>query len=86
MDCPEEIKFQVVEKAKSYFKEKVRDAEVIDVDGIRLNFSDGWGLLRASNTQPVLVLRFEAETEQRLKEIKELFETPIKNWIKELSK
>ncbi len=86
MDCPEKIKFQVVEKAKSYFKEKVRDAEVIDVDGIRLNFSDGWGLLRASNTQPVLVLRFEAETEQRLKEIKELFETPIKNWIKELSK
>ncbi len=85
MDCPENIKFQVVEKAKAYFKEHASDGEVIDVDGIRINFKDGWGLIRASNTQPVLVLRFEAESEQRLKEIREFFETPLKKWIAELS-
>ncbi len=86
IDCPDSIKFEVVEKIKEYFKANVKDAEVIDVDGIRLNFKDGWGLVRSSNTQPVLVLRFEAETEERLKEIKEMFETQVKKWIKELSK
>jgi phosphomannomutase/phosphoglucomutase len=85
MDCPEEIKFKVVEKAKTYFKEHCEGGEVIDVDGIRINFKDGWGLIRASNTQPVLVLRFEAESEKRLKEIQEFFETPLKKWISELN-
>lgn len=80
LNCPEAIKFKVVEKALNYFKEKY---EVIDVDGVRIVFPDGWGLLRASNTQPVLVLRFEAESEERLKEIREIIETPLKNWIKE---
>ncbi len=85
MDCPEEIKFQVVEKAKEYFRKHAQEGEVIDVDGIRINFKDGWGLIRASNTQPVLVLRFEAESEERLKEIREFFETPLKKWIAELT-
>ncbi len=67
------IKFQVVEKAKEYFKAHAQGGRVIDVDGIRINFKDGWGLIRASNTQPVLVLRFEAESEQRLREIQEFF-------------
>jgi phosphomannomutase/phosphoglucomutase len=50
-----------------YFK---KEYEVIDVDGARILFGDGWGLVRASNTQPVLVLRFEAKTAERLEEIK----------------
>ncbi|MDR3557618.1 MAG: phosphomannomutase/phosphoglucomutase [Syntrophobacteraceae bacterium] len=75
VECPDEIKFAVVESAKREFKEK--NLEVIDIDGARINFPDGWGLVRASNTQPVLVLRFEAETSDRLKEIGELIEVTI---------
>ena len=48
---------------------------------MRLTFPDGWGLLRASNTQPALVLRFEAETPERLEEIRTLIETPVREWI-----
>jgi phosphomannomutase/phosphoglucomutase len=43
---------------------------VIDVDGVRVLFGDGWGLIRASNTQPIIVTRFEARTEARLAEIR----------------
>lgn len=78
MDCPEAIKFLVVEKAKAYFRDGY---EMLDVDGVRLTFPDGWGLLRASNTQSVLVLRFEAETPQRLEEIRRLIEEPVRGWI-----
>ncbi len=66
--CPEERKFQVPEALKAEFAGKYR---VIDIDGIRVEFGDGWGLVRASNTQPVLVVRFEARTEARLNEIKD---------------
>ncbi|MBN2366670.1 MAG: phosphomannomutase/phosphoglucomutase [Calditrichaeota bacterium] len=65
----DEEKFEIARKAEAYFK---KNYEVIDVDGVRILFGDGWGLVRASNTQPVLVLRFEARTEERLKEIKTL--------------
>ncbi|MDQ7033074.1 MAG: phosphomannomutase/phosphoglucomutase [Desulfonauticus sp.] len=82
MECPEQIKFQVVARALEYFKQQY---DVIDIDGVRITFPDGWGLLRASNTQPVLVLRFEAESESRLEEIRRLIEEPLKNWIEELS-
>jgi phosphomannomutase/phosphoglucomutase len=75
IECPDEIKFAVVESAKKEFKDK--KLEVIDIDGARINFSDGWGLVRASNTQPVLVLRFEAETSDRLKSISDLIELTI---------
>jgi phosphomannomutase/phosphoglucomutase len=67
VDCPEERKQEVVEKVSQYFKQKY---DVVDVDGVRVVYPDGWGLLRASNTQPVLVLRFEATTEERMNEIK----------------
>jgi phosphomannomutase/phosphoglucomutase len=67
--CPEERKFQVPEALKAEFAGKYR---VIDIDGIRVEFGDGWGLVRASNTQPVLVVRFEARTEARLAEIRDL--------------
>lgn len=65
--CPEERKFQVPEELKKAFAGKHR---VIDIDGARVEFGDGWGLVRASNTQPVLVVRFEARTAERLEEIK----------------
>jgi phosphomannomutase/phosphoglucomutase len=65
----DEEKFKFAEKAKQYFSENF---DVVSVDGVRIQFGDGWGLVRASNTQPVLVLRFEAKTEKRLREIKNL--------------
>jgi phosphomannomutase/phosphoglucomutase len=75
VDCPDEIKFSVVERATREFKEKGYD--VIDVDGARIVFHDGWGLVRASNTQPVLVLRYEANRPERLEEIRDLIEGTI---------
>ena len=75
VECPDEIKFKVVEEAKKYFKQSYN---TIDVDGVRIQFEDGsWGLVRASNTQPVLVLRFEAKDKKRLDEIKELVEKKV---------
>ena len=81
VDCPDEIKFKVVEKVKEELK---KDYPIIDVDGVRVKFEDGWGLVRASNTQPALVLRFEALTEKRLQEIKKLIEDKVKVAIEEL--
>ncbi|OAQ20178.1 phosphomannomutase/phosphoglucomutase [Thermosulfurimonas dismutans] len=71
-ECPDEIKFKVVERLTKKLKEE--GYEVVDVDGARVIFPDGWGLVRASNTQPVLVLRFEAQSPERLEEIKALIE------------
>jgi len=65
VDCPDEVKFQVVERVAASFK---KTHKVIDIDGVRVLFEHGWGLLRASNTQPVLVMRFEAESEEWLKQ------------------
>lgn len=65
VDCPDETKFQVVERVAAHFK---NTRQVISVDGVRVLFDHGWGLLRASNTQPVLVMRFEANSETRLDE------------------
>jgi len=70
IDCPDDKKFQIVATIAEGFK---KEYEVIDVDGARVLFEGGWGLVRASNTQPVLVLRFEAQNEGRLKEIRDLF-------------
>jgi phosphomannomutase / phosphoglucomutase len=72
--CPEDRKFAVVEELKREFSGTHR---VIDIDGVRVEFGDGWGLVRASNTQPVLVVRFEARTPQRLAEIRALFMEPL---------
>ncbi|WP_428566138.1 MAG: phosphomannomutase/phosphoglucomutase [Solidesulfovibrio sp. DCME] len=82
LDCPDAIKFEVVARAQTFFRERF---DVIDVDGVRLTFPDGWGLLRASNTQPVLVLRFEAETPERLAEIRRIIEEPVAEWIAALA-
>ena len=75
-DTVEETKFKVVDKVLQSFKEENHD--VIDIDGMRINFPDGWGLIRASNTQPALVMRFEATTEERVKEIQNLVEKRLK--------
>ena len=58
VDCPDETKFRVVERMAAHFRQT---HHVIEIDGVRVLFDRGWGLVRASNTQPVLVLRFEAE-------------------------
>ncbi|MCS7164016.1 MAG: phosphomannomutase/phosphoglucomutase, partial [Thermodesulfovibrio sp.] len=68
ISCTDEKKFMVVEKIKEYFKKN----ECNFIDGVRVDFKKGWALIRASNTQPALVLRFEAETEEDLEEIKSL--------------
>lgn len=68
VDCPEEIKFKIPELAKSAFPQYRVDT----TDGARIQFEKGWGLIRASNTQPVLVMRFEAETPALLEEYQAL--------------
>ncbi len=79
--CPDEKKFEIV--AKLTEKLKKEGFKVIDIDGARVIFEDGWGLVRASNTQPVLVLRFEARDEKRLAEIRQLIEEKLKEVEKE---
>ena len=74
VDCPDDRKFAIVEDAKKYFAAKYR---VITVDGVRVVFGDGWGLIRASNTGPLLVMRFEARTEERLHEI----QSEMQDWL-----
>jgi len=81
VDCPDEIKFKVVDIAKEALR---KDYPVIDVDGARVKFEDGWGLVRASNTQPVLVLRFEALTQDRLDEIRGLVEKKVQEAVSAL--
>ncbi len=78
LDCPDEKKFQVVAEMAAEFK---REYQVIDVDGARVLFDGGWGLVRASNTQPVLVFRFEAHEEDRLEEIRKIFMDKFKEKI-----
>jgi phosphomannomutase/phosphoglucomutase len=78
VDCPDDVKFQVVEEAK---KQLAREHKIIDIDGVRVLFPDGWGLIRASNTQPALVLRFEATSEAALKRIREIVESQVKQYV-----
>ncbi|MFB0515514.1 MAG: phosphomannomutase/phosphoglucomutase [Candidatus Neomarinimicrobiota bacterium] len=75
LECPtDDEKFKIARKAAAYFKAHY---DCIDIDGVRIRFGDGWGLVRASNTQPVIVCRFEARTPQRLAEIKSLVLTKL---------
>jgi len=73
IDCPDARKFELVNQAKEHFTDAGYD--IIDVDGMRIRFEDGWGLLRASNTQPGLVLRFEAADQQGMHRIREIIES-----------
>ncbi|MCL4137034.1 UNVERIFIED_CONTAM: hypothetical protein GTU68_007963 [Idotea baltica] len=73
LDCPDEVKFDVVDKAKTAFP----DYDVNTLDGARINFPSGWGLVRASNTQPALVMRFEAQSDEQLKEYQKIVEDRV---------
>lgn len=78
VDCDEEKKFEIVAKIAEEFS---KTNEVITIDGARILFENGWGLVRASNTQAILVLRFEADSEESLKEIREIVESKVKEVI-----
>ena len=82
VDCPDELKFEIVKRAVEHFRQRF---QVIDVDGARILFPRGWGLVRASNTQPVLVLRFEAETKELLEEYRREVETALEKIKQEVA-
>lgn len=75
VDCPDNKKFLIAERAQEYFR---RHYPVIDIDGVRVKFPEGWGLIRASNTQPALVLRFEATSCEKLNEYRAIIEGKLK--------
>jgi len=77
IECTDEDKFNVVADLVRFFRSRY---EIVDVDGARVLFGDGWGLVRASNTQPVLVLRFEARTKERLRQIIEVFKQKLREY------
>ena len=74
VDCPDEKKFGIVSAVLAKFD---KDYDVIAIDGARINFERGWGLVRASNTQPVLVLRFEAQSPELLEQYRKLVEDAV---------
>ena len=74
VDCPDDVKFAVVERAAKHFAARY---PVATLDGVRITFPDGWGLLRASNTQPVLVMRFEASTEALVR----AYRAEVEDWL-----
>ena len=76
VDCADDAKFDVVERAAAYFGSRY---DVDTIDGVRIRYPNGWGLLRASNTQPVLVLRFEATTQSDLDQ----YRTEVMTWLRE---
>ncbi len=76
VDCPDDEKFEIVKRAVAHWS---ATHDVITVDGARVKFDDGWGLIRASNTQPALVLRFEAKTDAGLAAIRNEMET----WLRQ---
>ncbi|MDD5434408.1 MAG: hypothetical protein PH343_03160, partial [Nitrospira sp.] len=85
VDCPDEKKFKVVEAISDAFTSKkvpvaagLEVKNIITVDGVRVVFEHGWGLLRASNTQPVLVMRYEADSEENLSAIQSYMENVLK--------
>jgi phosphomannomutase/phosphoglucomutase len=83
VDCPDNIKFVVVSRVVAHYR---GSRPVLDIDGGRVDFGEGaWGLCRASNTQPVLVLRFEASTHERLEEVRAEVEGVVASAIREVS-
>jgi phosphomannomutase / phosphoglucomutase len=75
IDCPDDRKFGIVREAGKYFGARY---DVISVDGARVLFGDGWGLIRASNTQPIIVMRFEARTREQLDRI----QSEMQGWLR----
>ncbi|MFL5302950.1 MAG: phosphomannomutase/phosphoglucomutase [Anaeromyxobacteraceae bacterium] len=79
--CPEELKLEVVRRAEAWFSAR---HDTVTVDGVRVTFPDGWGLVRASNTQPLLILRFEARTAARLREIDALVRGKVLDLLRDV--
>jgi len=85
-----EINIQVTEQSKFGIIERLQrdgvwgEGNITNLDGIRVDYPKGWGLVRASNTTPVLVLRFEAETEEELERIKEVFRAQLYSTVPDL--
>lgn len=88
VDCPDSVKFQLVDQVRAQLSgylesnrplgaSTLRLRELVTIDGVRAIFDDGWGLIRASNTQPALVLRFEAPSQARLDVIRAAVETEL---------
>jgi phosphomannomutase/phosphoglucomutase len=75
ISCPDDKKFEVVDNFRKMFSGE----EVCTIDGVKVNFDKGWGLLRASNTEPALILRFEAIDKENLRLIKSIFEEKVSN-------
>ena len=77
VDCPDDLKFAVADRVRDRFR--ADGCDIVDVDGVRVRFPKGWGLVRASNTQPVIVLRFEAKSEAAL----EAYRAEVFDWLAE---
>jgi phosphomannomutase/phosphoglucomutase len=82
VDCPDDLKFRIADKVRDHFHGRF---ETVDIDGVRVKFPHGWGLVRASNTQPILVLRFEAQTKEQLAEYQTLVEGVVERVKRELA-
>ena len=76
VDCPDDVKFGLVEEAAAYFGSRY---DVNTIDGVRIAYPDGWALLRASNTQPVLVMRFEATSEAA----RDRYQDEMRSWLRQ---
>ena len=82
IDCADDLKFKIVSKVAEIVR---RNQQIVEVDGVRVPFDRGWGLVRASNTQPILVMRFEAESEDLLKKYRHQIEEIVEQAKKELA-
>ena len=80
LPCPDAIKFAVVDKARDWYKPRL---PIQDIDGVRVLFPHGWGLVRPSNTSPALILRFEADSPDHLAALQTSMETLVRQWIAE---
>ncbi|MSP39557.1 MAG: phosphomannomutase/phosphoglucomutase [Deltaproteobacteria bacterium] len=80
VECPDDQKFLIAERATAYFRQHYN---VIDVDGVRVQFAEGWGLIRASNTQPALVLRIEAQSQAKLEEYRALIDAKLRDFAQQ---
>lgn len=80
LDCPDAVKFDVVKRLTEYYRERY---QVIDIDGVRVVMNDGWGLVRPSNTGPILVLRFEAESPEAMNRIQDMVMKDLERMMKE---
>jgi phosphomannomutase/phosphoglucomutase len=78
VDCPDDEKFEVVKKVADDLK---KDFKTVDIDGVRIIYEHGWGLVRASNTQPALVLRFEADSEENLTYVRDTVESKLREHL-----